>query len=106
VTALRAFVTKARRNCAAVNRSFVHRVRNHVLYAARTADHRVTMADLTDRRPVSEAGNGPAELGPVQRDCICLMRAPDGPHIADCNARFKAKFFGAWRAERFLFYGR
>ena len=77
-----------------------------MLYGTSEADHTVTMSDLTDKRPVSEAGNGPAELGPVQRDCICLTRTPDGPHIADCNARFKAKFFGAWRAERFLFYGR
>jgi len=63
------------------------------------------MADLTDRRPVSDASNSPAQLGPVQRDCICLQRACDGPHIAECNQRFRAKFFGAWRAERFLFYG-
>jgi hypothetical protein len=63
------------------------------------------MADLTDRRPVSDASNSPAQLGPVQRDCICLQRGPDGPHIADCNRRFRAKFLGAWRAERFLFYG-
>lgn len=45
-------------------------------------------------------------LGPVRRDCICLTREPDTPHIAECNKRFRAKFFGAWRAERFLFYGR
>jgi hypothetical protein len=63
------------------------------------------MADLTDNPQVSEPGNSSAQLGPVQRDCICLMRAPDGPHIAQCNAKFRAKFFGAWRAERFLFYG-
>jgi len=62
------------------------------------------MADLTDQPPVSEPGNSPL-LGPVQRDCVCLTRAPDGAHIAECNARFRAKFFGAWRAERFLFYG-
>lgn len=64
------------------------------------------MADLTDKRPVSTPGNGSAGIGPVERDCICLQRTADGPHIADCNKRFKAKFFGAWRAERFLFYGR
>lgn len=63
------------------------------------------MADLTDDQPVSDASNGGAILGPVQRDCICLARTPDGPHIAECNAKFRAKFFGAWRAERFLFYG-
>jgi hypothetical protein len=63
------------------------------------------MADFTDNQPVSDAGNSSAMLGPVQRDCICLTRAPDEPHIAQCNARFRAKFFGAWRAERFLFYG-
>lgn len=45
-------------------------------------------------------------LGPVRRDCICLTRESGTPHIADCNTRFRAKFFGAWRAERFLFYGR
>jgi hypothetical protein len=43
--------------------------------------------------------------GPVQRECICLMRAPGEPHIAQCNKKFRAKFFSAWRAERFLFYG-
>lgn len=64
------------------------------------------MADLTGNRPVSDPSNSPAQLGPVQRDCICLLRTPDEPHIADCNARYKAKFFGAWRAERLLFYGR
>ncbi|MEA2156962.1 MAG: hypothetical protein QOE11_3102 [Solirubrobacteraceae bacterium] len=62
------------------------------------------MADVTDNRPVREPSNG-ALLGPVQRDCVCLMRTPEGPHIAQCNAKFRAKFFGAWRAERFLFYG-
>ena len=60
------------------------------------------MADLTDEHQV----NSPARLGPVERDCSCLTRIPDGPHIAECNARYKAKFVGAWRAERFLFYGR
>jgi hypothetical protein len=44
-------------------------------------------------------------LSPVERDCICLMRGPSGPHIAQCDATFRAKFFGAWGAERFLFYG-
>jgi hypothetical protein len=43
-------------------------------------------------------------IGPVQRDCICLVRAPDAPHIADCNRRFRAKFFGLWRHHRQLFY--
>ena len=63
------------------------------------------MADLTDKRPVSDHSDSPF-LGPVQRDCICLTRKPDGPHIAQCNAQFRAKFFSSWRAERFLFYGR
>jgi hypothetical protein len=62
------------------------------------------MTDLTDKRPVSDPSDSPF-IGPVQRDCICLTRTPDGPHIAQCNAKFRAKFFGAWRAERFLFYG-
>lgn len=44
-------------------------------------------------------------LQPVQRDCICLMREPGKPHIAQCRKQFRAKFFSAWRAERFLFYG-
>lgn len=34
------------------------------------------------------------------------MRGPGAPHIAQCDAAFRAKFFGAWGAERFLFYGR
>jgi|GEM_PF-3287195 len=63
------------------------------------------MADLTDKHPVADASNGAAGLGPVRRDCICLMRTPEGPHIAQCNQRQRAKFFGAWRAERLLFYG-
>jgi hypothetical protein len=46
-----------------------------------------------------------AGLGPVERDCICLTRGPGAPHIAECNKRFRAKFFRAWRHERFLFYG-
>lgn len=44
-------------------------------------------------------------ISPVERDCICLMRGPSGPHIAQCDSRYRAKFFGAWGAERFLFYG-
>jgi hypothetical protein len=44
-------------------------------------------------------------LGPVQRDCICLTREPGAPHIAQCNQRFRAKFFSAWRRQRSLFYG-
>lgn len=44
-------------------------------------------------------------LQPVERDCICGLREPGQPHVAECNKRFRAKFFGAWRAERFLFYG-
>lgn len=63
------------------------------------------MADLTDKLPVSDP-NGSPFLGPVQRNCRCLMRAPDGPHIAECNRRYREKFFSSWRAERFLFYGR
>jgi hypothetical protein len=51
------------------------------------------------------ASNNDPGLGPVRRDCICLMRDAGGPHIAECNQRFRAKFFSAWRRERFLFYG-
>ena len=43
--------------------------------------------------------------GPVTRDCICLLRAPGEPHIAQCNQRFRLKFFQAWRRERVRFYG-
>jgi hypothetical protein len=77
----------------------------HVLQARSPADDPSTMADLTDKTPATQ-GNSRAGIGPVERDCICLQRTADGPHIADCNQRFKAKFFGAWRAERLLFYGR
>ena len=42
---------------------------------------------------------------PVERDCICLMRAPDEPHIAQCDSKFHASFFRAWRHRRALFYG-
>jgi hypothetical protein len=48
--------------------------------------------------------NQPAP-GPVERDCICLQRAPGEPHIAQCDSRFRAKFFQAWRFQRALFYG-
>jgi hypothetical protein len=51
------------------------------------------------------AASNDRELGPVARDCICLMREPGAPHIADCNRRFRAKFFSAWRRERRRFYG-
>ncbi len=44
-------------------------------------------------------------LSPVERDCICLQRGIEGPHIAQCDNNFRAKFFGAWGAERLLFYG-
>ena len=40
------------------------------------------------------------DIRPVERDCICLLRGPDGPHIAACESRFRAKFFGSWRALR------
>ncbi len=50
--------------------------------------------------------SGHRHVEPVQRDCICLMRGEGEPHIAQCDARFRAKFFSFWRAERFLFYGR
>lgn len=76
-----------------------------MLQAQRPADN-CAMADMTDNRPVSAPDNSSAGIGPVQRDCICLQRVADGPHIAQCNQRFRAKFFGAWRAERLLFYGR
>jgi hypothetical protein len=52
---------------------------------------------------MSASHNEPAP-GPVERDCICLMRAAEAPHIAECNQRFRAKFFRAWRHQRFLFY--
>jgi hypothetical protein len=88
-----------------VNRPSVRVTLLHVLQAHRPADDRSTMADLTDKPPVTQ-GNSSTGIGPVERDCICLQRTADGPHIAECDQRFKAKFFGAWRAERFLFYGR
>lgn len=44
-------------------------------------------------------------IRPVERECVCLLREPDGRHIAQCDAIFRAKFFSAWGAERFLFYG-
>ncbi|MDX6690989.1 MAG: hypothetical protein QOG15_2446 [Solirubrobacteraceae bacterium] len=44
-------------------------------------------------------------ISPIERDCLCLLRGPGGAHIAQCDERFRAKFFGAWGAERFLFYG-
>lgn len=44
-------------------------------------------------------------IGPIERDCMCLLRLADGAHIAQCDAAYRAKFFGAWGAERFLFYG-
>ena len=44
------------------------------------------------------------DLAPVQRDCICLLRGSGSPHIAQCDQRFRAKFFGAWRSERSRFY--
>jgi hypothetical protein len=53
---------------------------------------------------MSASHNEPAPE-PVERECICLMRAPDAPHIAQCNQRFRAKFFQAWRQQRSLFYG-
>jgi hypothetical protein len=52
---------------------------------------------------MAAASNGDG-LGPVERDCICLTRAPGAPHIAQCNQRFRAKFFSAWRRQRSLFY--
>lgn len=52
--------------------------------------------------PASSSDPG---LRPVERDCICLTRAPGAPHIAQCNQRFRAKFFSAWRRQRTLFYG-
>lgn len=33
------------------------------------------------------------------------MRGPSGAHIAQCDEKYRAKFFGAWGAERLLFYG-
>ncbi len=41
---------------------------------------------------------------PVERDCICLERRGDQPHIAACNSRFRAKFFAAWLGVRAEFY--
>lgn len=43
-------------------------------------------------------------IRPVERDCICLERKPDGPHIAACNVAFRVKFFGTWLAVREDFY--
>lgn len=40
---------------------------------------------------------------PVERDCICLERKLDGPHIAACNRAFREKFFGTWRSVRAAF---
>jgi hypothetical protein len=44
-------------------------------------------------------------ISAVERTCVCLMRGRDGAHIAQCDAAYRAKFFGAWGAERFLFSG-
>lgn len=44
------------------------------------------------------------DIRPVERDCICLERKLDGPHIAQCNAKFRAKFFTSWRGVRTDFY--
>jgi hypothetical protein len=44
-------------------------------------------------------------ISPIERDCVCLMRGPSGAHIAQCDEKYRAKFFGAWGAERLLFYG-
>lgn len=43
-------------------------------------------------------------IRPVERDCICLERKPDGPHIAACNAAFRVKFLGTWSGVRQGFY--
>jgi hypothetical protein len=43
-------------------------------------------------------------LQPVKRDCICLERRDDEPHIAACNLQFRSKFFAAWRGAREQFY--
>jgi len=43
--------------------------------------------------------------GAVERDCVCLMRATGQPHIAECNQKFRAKFFRMWRRRRAVFYG-
>lgn len=43
------------------------------------------------------------DIRPVERDCICLQRPTDGSHIADCNQRFRAKFFGAVQGVRAAF---
>lgn len=40
---------------------------------------------------------------PVQRACICLQRL-DGPHIAECNQRYRIQFFGSWLRIRHEFY--
>jgi len=44
------------------------------------------------------------DIRPVERDCICLERTLDGPHIAQCNAQFRAKFFTSWSTVRNDFY--
>jgi hypothetical protein len=44
------------------------------------------------------------DIRPVERDCICLERKLDGPHIAQCNAKFRAKFFTSWLGVRNDFY--
>ncbi len=46
---------------------------------------------------------GHVQLRPVERDCICLERKSDGPHIAACNHAFREKFFGTWRGVRAAF---
>jgi hypothetical protein len=43
-------------------------------------------------------------LQPVERDCICLERRDDEPHIAACNLQFRSKFFAVWRGVREQFY--
>jgi hypothetical protein len=40
------------------------------------------------------------DIRPVERDCICLERTSDAPHIAACDSAFRAKFFGAWARVR------
>ena len=40
------------------------------------------------------------DIRPVERDCICLLRGPEGPHIAACESRYRAKFFASWRGIR------
>ena len=44
------------------------------------------------------------DIRPVERDCMCLERKQDGPHIAACNARYRAKFFASWLGVRKDFY--